>query len=344
MPPVKSQGRANATKQKAEEVKKGNHQKNVRRNCSKVSQPPSKVPNGKQKGRGNVPNLEDEKADDIKSNRRSNTDQGKKRGAEQKPPQKQTGITLRNGKTANGRSQPQPKRDSKSTGRINKTTKLKPPKAPTTKQGRINNKHPAKPENKRSDKVTESEEEESESDAGSSVEATEEESSNDEKEEERDSSKEPTETQESEESSKEEAEVSDTQRDTEQTADEESDKELAEEAKSRSHSEVETATSSEEEVEKGKEVEVSEAVISDRCEDKEITQEDTSEKPTTNKACRRRRQTPRPPKPAQEPKYKMFKKTKADKQAEKAEKQRAKAEKQRKVQIQMRKTRRQNPH
>lgn len=323
MPPVKSQGRANATKHKAEEVKKGNHQKNVRQNGSKASQLPSKVPNGKQKGRGNGPNLEEKKADDIKSNRRSKADSGKKRGTEQKQPQKQIGITLRNGKTANGRSQPQPEEDSRSTGGINKTTKLKPPKAPTTKQGRINNKHPAKPENKRSDKATESEEEESESDAGSSAEATEKETSNDEKEEEQDSNEEPNETQGSEGSSEEEAEVSDAERDTEHTADEESDKELAEEAKSRSDSEVEPVTSSEEEVE------VSEAVVSDGGEDEEITQEDTSAKPTANKACRRRRQAPHPTKLAQEPKYKMFKKTKADKQAEKAEKQRAKAEKQR---------------
>lgn len=327
MPPVKSQSKANPTK-KEEEVKKGN-QKNVRRSGSKASLPPSKVPNGKQKGRGNVHNLEDENAGDVKSDRRSKAEKGKKRGTEQKPPQKQTGIRLRNGKTANGRSQPQPEKDNKSIVGINKTTKPKPPKEPTTKQGRIHKKYPTKPENKRSDKVTESEEEESESDTGSSVEVTEEETSNDEKEEERGSSEEPTETQGSEESGKEEAEVSDTPGDTEQTADEKSDKELAEEAKSSSDSEVEAITSSEEEVEKQKEVEVSEAVISDGDEDKEITQEDTPNKPRTNRACRRHRQTPQPPKPAQEPKYKMFKKTKEEKQAEKAEKQRAKAEKQR---------------
>ncbi|XP_059180223.1 unconventional myosin-XV [Centropristis striata] len=204
--------------------------------------------------------------------------------------------------------------------RINKS-KLKP----SPKAVRINNKLLTKPENKRRDKVTESEEEdESESDTGSSAEVTEEEtSSNDEKEEEQGSDEEPSETHGSEESSEEKAEALDSQRDTGQTADEESDKEHSEEAESRS----EPVTSSEEEGINEKEVEVSEASISDVGEDEEITKEDT--KPTADKACRRRRQTPRASRPAQGPKHKMFKKTKADKQAEKEEKQRAKAEKQR---------------
>ncbi|XP_069024648.1 unconventional myosin-XVB [Embiotoca jacksoni] len=190
-----------------------------------------------------------------------------------------------------------------------------------------NNKPSTKPENKRSDKVTDSEEDESESEAGSSAEKTGEEMSNDEKEEEQGSNEEPAETPQSEESS-EEAEASDTQRETEPSAHELSDKEDAE--SSRSESEVEPVASTEEvEEENGEnEVEVSETVTSDGSEYQEITQED-SKKPTGNKACRRRRQTPRPSKPVQEGKYKMFKKTKADKQAEKAEKQRAKAEKQR---------------
>ncbi|KAI3365366.1 hypothetical protein L3Q82_010451, partial [Scortum barcoo] len=146
--------------------------------------------------------------------------------------------------------------------------------------------------------------------------------SNGEKEEEPSSSEEPAETQGSEESS-EEAEESDT-KDTEQTANEESDKEASE---SRSDSEVKPVASSEEENEK--EVEESEAVISDGGGEKEITQEDTSEKPVADKACRRREQSPHPSKPVQGPKHRMFKKTKADKQAEEAEKQRAKAEKKR---------------
>lgn len=316
MSPVKSQGRTNATKPRVEAEKKGNKQKNVRQNDSKASQRPSKVPNGKQKGRGNSPTLEDRKTDEVKSNRRNKGDQSKKRRTEQKEPQKQVGHTQGNGTTV------KPQHDKNRKMGINKTTKLKPPPkvAPTTHGKKLS----TKPESKSSDRSAESEEE-SESDARSSAEATEEETSSDEKEEEQGSNEEPSETQGSEESSEEEAEASDTQRDTEQTASEESDKELSEEAKSRS----EPVTSSEEEEEHEKDVKVFEAVIGDVGEDKQITQEDTSEKPTADKACRRRRETPRPSKPAQGPKYKMFKKTKADKQAEKAEKQRAKAEKQR---------------
>ncbi|XP_078136124.1 unconventional myosin-XVB [Sander vitreus] len=322
MPPVKSQGRTNATKPRAEAAKKGNQQKHVRRNGSKASQPPSKVPNGKQQGTENSPTLEDRKTDEVKSNRRNKVDQSKKRSAEPKEPQTQVGSTLGNGTTVNHRSKRQRNKDSK-TG-INKTTKLKPaPKAATATRRRIDNKLPTKPENKRGDNVTESEaEEESESDTGSSAEVTEEETSN-----EHGSNEEPSETHGSAESSEEEAEASDTQRDTEETANEESDKELPKEAKSRS--EPVTSSEVEEEEENEKEVEESEAVTSEAGEDEAITQEDTSEKPTADKDCRRRRQTPRPSKPPAGPKYKMFKKTKADKQAEKAEKQRAKAEKQR---------------
>ncbi|XP_073346239.1 unconventional myosin-XVB [Pagrus major] len=332
MSPVKSQGRTNATRQRAEAAQKGNPQKNVRQNGSKVSQPPSKVRDGKRKSTQNSPTLEDGKTDVVKSNRRNKENLSKKRDTEQNGPQKHVGRTLGNGTTANGRSQLQHDKDSKITGGTNKTTKLKPsPKTPPTKQGGI------KPGNKRNDKMSESEaeeeeeegEEESESDAESSVEVTGQETSSDEKEEEQRSNKEPAETQGSEESSEEEAEASDIQRHTEQTANKESDKELSEEAKSISDSEIEPVTSSEEEEEKEKESEVSDTVTSDGGEDREITQEDNSEKPTVDKACRRRRQTPRPSKPSQGSKSKMFKKTKADKQAEKAEKQRAKAEKQR---------------
>ena len=327
MSPVKSQGRTNATRQRAEAAKKGNLPKNVRHNGSKASHPPSKVHKGKRETPENSPTLEDGKTDVVKSNRRNKENLRKNGDSEQDGPQKQGGRTLGNGTTANGRSQLQRDKDSKITGDTNKTTKLKPsPKTRQTKQGGI------KPGNKRNDKMSESEEEEedeSESDAESSVEVTGQGTSSDEKEEEQRSNREPAETQGSEESSEEESEASDTRRDTEQTANEESDKELSEEAKSRSDSEVESVASSEEEEEKKKESEESEAATSDGGEDREITQEDESEKPRADKACRRPRRTPRPSKPSQGPKSKMFKKTKADKQAEKAEKQRAKAERQR---------------
>lgn len=325
MSPVKSQGRTNATRQRAEAAKKGNLQKNVRQNGSKASQPPSKVHKGKQKSTENSPTLEDRETD-VKSNRKNKENLSKKGDTEQNGPQKQGGRTLGNGITV--RSQLQRDKDGKITGDTSNTTKLKPsPKTRQTKQGGI------KPGNKRNYKMSESEEEEedeSESDAESSVEVTGQETSSDEKEEERRSNREPAETQGSEESSEEESEASHIQRGTDrQTANEESDKELSEEAKSRSDSEIESVASSEEEEEKKKESEESEAATSDGGEDREITQEDKSEKPRVDKACRRPRRTPRPSKPSQGSKSKMFKKTKADKQAEKAEKQRAKAERQR---------------
>ncbi|XP_040885321.1 DNA ligase 1 [Toxotes jaculatrix] len=302
MSPVKSQGRTNATKQKRSD-RKGKQQKNVSQKGFKASQPPSELPNVKQKGRGNSTPLGDGTTGGVKGNKRNE---------------------------GNGISQPQHEKDAKITGGRKKTTQLRcPPKALTTKPGSINNKLPTKPENKRRDRVTESEEEESESSAGSSVDATEDGTSNDEKEVDQGSNEEPDETEGSKQSSEEEAEASDTQRDTEQTENEESDKEFSEEAKSVSESEVEPVAPVAEEEENEKEVEASEAVVSDGGEDKEITQEDMSEKPTADKACRRRRQTPRLSKPAQGSKNKMFKKTKADKQAEKEEKQRAKAEKKR---------------
>lgn len=285
MSPVKSQGRASVAKQRAEAIKKGNRERNVRQSGSKVSQPPSDVSNGKQKGRGDVRK--------NKRNEASNTSQHEKN----------------------------------SKGTLNKTANLKcPSKTLTTKQGRVN-KHPSKAERKREDKETESEEdeEESESAAGGSEE-TEEETSNDEKEEDRGSHEEPAETQESTQSSEEEAEATDTQRETQQPATEDSDQESSEEVKSRRNSEVEPASSIAEEEETDKEIEESEAVISEGGEDTEVIQEDKSEAPA-DKTRRRQSKAQSSSKPAQRTKYKMFRKTKADKQAEKEEKQRAKAEK-----------------
>lgn len=163
-----------------------------------------------------------------------------------------------------------------------------------------------KPKNNKNDKVEQTESEESDSNAGSSAEGTEEEISSDEKEEE-------------------ETEASDTQRD--QTANK-SDEELSEEVKSRSNSDVKSFVSREDEEENEEEVEASESVISGG-EDKDMTQEVTSERPTMDKTSRQRSKTPRSSKPGKDLKIKMFKKTKADKQAEKVEKKRAKAKKKR---------------
>lgn len=337
MSPVKSQGRTSDRKQRA--AKKEIKQKNGCRNGSRASPARSNMSNGKQKRSGNSPTLEKGQKDEVNSKGRNKKDERKKRSVEQKEPQKEKGKKLINGRTTSGRLQPQSENVSESKLDINKASKLQPaPKTPTTKTGRINNKPSAKTGNRRSGRVTETEEEEeedeeeekSESDAGSSEEDREEEDDKDDTEEELRSNEEPVETQGSEESSEEEAEASDTQKDTEKAAaDEASDKDLSEDTKTRSDPEKESVTTSEEEEESQREVEESEAITSDGGGDELITQEDTSEKPATDKASRRHRQTPRPLEPARVQKHKMFKKTKADKQAEKAEKQRAKAEKQR---------------
>lgn len=335
MSPVKSRSRANTTK-KAETGKKGSRQqKNGRRNGSKVPQPPSTVPNGKQRGRGNSPTTEKLKKHDANSKGTTKKkDEHRKRGIEQeREPQKEKGTKLANGRIANGRSQPQGERGNGTKGGIDKAVSSQPvPKTATTKTGRISAPS-AKTVNKRGGREIETEEEESESDGGSSSEVSEEDECKDE-EEELGRNEEPVETHGSEESNEEEAVVSnkekDTERDTEGPSEgEESDKELVVEVETGGGPEENPNATSEEEEEKEEEVEGSEAVTSDGGGEDEITEEKTSEKPATDKASRHRRQIPRPLEHSEGRKYKMFKKTKADKQAEKAEKQRAKAEKQR---------------
>ncbi|CAJ1080563.1 unconventional myosin-XV [Xyrichtys novacula] len=327
MPPAKSQGRTNAPKRKTDTAQKGRQQKNDTRDESKISQSPSRVPNGKRKVRGTSPAAEDRKANEVKTSNRSKVETRKKAETDPNVSQKQAGRTVRNRTPAKVR----PSQNERDRG-VNTTNKPKvPPQGSQTTPKRHNNNN--KPQGKKkSDKVTESEEdEESESDAGSSAEVTEDDTSNDEKEDEPSSNKEPTETQGSEESSEEEAEESDTRRDTEQTANEESDKEVSEEAESRKGSEVESVRSSEdeedEEVNKKEDAE-SEATSSDGSDDKEVTQVVKSRRPP-RKTSRPVKRTQAPPKPVQEPEVKMVRKTKEEKQAEKAERQRAKAEKQR---------------
>lgn len=327
MSPVKTQDRTNATLKKVEAAKKKKQSKTTNHHASKVIQPPCSVPNGKQKHKGNSPTLDDGKTDGVKNNRRNKARQSKKRNTNLME-KKHIKNTLGNGTDANVRHEI----DVKVKGDTKNTTKFIPsPKTSPTIQGGINNnKLFSKPKNMKDNNVTESEQDESDSsNSGNSEEVTEEEISSDEKEEEQNSNEEPPETQRSEDSSEEETEASDIQRDTEHTANEDSDEKLSEETKSTSDSEAKSLVSIEEEEENETETEVSEAVISEGDEEKEITQEDTCKRPTTDKICRRRRQISCPSKPAQEPKFKMFKKTKADKQAIKAEKQRVKAEKQR---------------
>lgn len=318
MSPVKSKGKINGKVHKAEAAKKGDQLKGTRQNGSKLSQSPCKVRNGRQKCKGALPTLE-KKSSVVKKDGRNKADQSTNRSADPKGPQEQVGNKLDKRPPANVRRE----NDVEVKKGASKTVR---PDASKDSASTVS----TRAKNKRDSDVTESEEE-SESSAGSSAEVTDEELSGDEKEEEQGSSEEATETQRSEESSEEETEASDTQRDTEQTGNSESDRELSEQSKS--DSEAKSVSSSEEEEEEEEdnegEAEVSEGAISDGGEDKEISQEDICARPAADKTGRRQRQTPRPPRPAQKSKFKMFRKTKADKQAEKAEKQKAKAEKQR---------------
>lgn len=321
MSPVKSKGKTNGKVHKAEAAKKGGQLKSTRQNGSEISESPCKVRSGKQKSKVTSPTVE-KKSNVVRKDTRNKADQSTNRSADPKGPQRQVGNKLDKRAPVHIRR----KNDAEVTKGAKKAARPDASKdSPSTVSTRA--------KNKRDSNVTESEEE-SESSAGSSAEVTDEELSGDEKEEEQGSGEEATETQRSEESSEEETEPSDTQRDTEQTGNSDSDKELSEQ--SESDSEVKSVSSSEEEEEEGEEAgdkegeaEVSEAAVSDGGEDREISQEDICARPATDKTGRRQRQTPRPPQPAQKSKFKMFRKTKADKQAEKAEKQKAKAEKQR---------------
>ncbi|KAJ3608052.1 hypothetical protein NHX12_025102, partial [Muraenolepis orangiensis] len=106
---------------------------------------------------------------------------------------------------------------------------------------------------------------------------------------------------------------------------EESDKEPSERGETRSETEEEPADEDD-----GEEVHESEAATSEASGGGEEIRKDRRAPETVDKDIRqRRRQTPRPPEPPSPQRGRMFKKTKADKQAEKAEKAKAKAEKQR---------------
>lgn len=172
--------------------------------------------------------------------------------------------------------------------------------------------------NKRND--TESDEEELVSTAGSSEEATEEEIS-DEEEEQRDRS-----VSAEGDSSEENTESSGSQRNTEQTAINSVGKETFVESKCSSSSEVNTHASRTEE--EDTRVDTS-AGLKDETQDKEVSQEDTSEGLTAVRTRGQRARFSCTSTPVKESKYKMFKRTKGDKQAQKDEKRRVKAEKQR---------------
>lgn len=172
--------------------------------------------------------------------------------------------------------------------------------------------------NKRND--TESEEEELVSTAGSSEGATEEEIS-DEEEEQCDSRSVSAEGD----SSEENTGSSGSQRNTEQTGINSVGKETFVESKCSSSSEVITHASRTEEDTR---VDTC-AGLKDETQDEELSQEDTSERLTANRTRGQRARPSCTSTPAKELKYKMFKRTKGDKQAHKDEKRRVKAEKQR---------------
>lgn len=183
--------------------------------------------------------------------------------------------------------------------------------------------HLTRPKNKRDSNTTESEEE-SESSAGSSAEVTDEKLSGEEKEEQC-CSEVAAETQKSEQS-KEEGTKATYTRDTETTRNNCTDKDHFE--TSLSDSEVKSESSSKEDEEhNGREAEIPKAVISDGSEDQETSHEGLHVMTLAKKNRRRPRQASCP-KLIEKSTFKMFRKTKSDKQAEKVEKQKAKDEKQ----------------
>ncbi|KAK2821057.1 hypothetical protein Q5P01_024016 [Channa striata] len=224
---------------------------------------------------------------------------------------------MKNNKQYKANGVQKPKHGKEITGEINKTAKPKPPaKAHNLKPGRVNNKLPTNTKKKRSYKEKKTEPE-PESDTGSSVEVTEEESSDDEKQEHHGSNEESAEMEESEQSSEEQAKAS---RHTGHTADKYLSKKPSKEVKSRRNSEVKSVTSATKAEENKQDIEASDSNVSDGLEDSKTSQK---QKKTALKVCR----PPRPSKPAEKLNFKIFKKIKADVQAEKTGKKTAKAEK-----------------
>lgn len=318
MSPVKSKGKVNAKLQKAEPAK-SEHQLKISRQSVSNIECTSKVPKRKQKQKCTsptlvtTPNTKNRKKERVKADQNKNMESSK----EITEKHKQDKNNLGKGRPADSKH----KTDVEAKNGTKKTTRPSASKdSPSTVSTR--------PKNKRGSNVTESEEE-SESSAGSSVEVTDEKLSGDEKEEEQeqDNSEEAAETQRSEQSSEEGTEASDTQRDTEHTSHKGTDEEPFE--TSHSDSEVQSESSSkEDEEDNGREAEIPEALISDGSEDQDISQEDLHVRPFPEKNSRRAKQALHPPKLVEKSTFKMFRKSKADKQLEKAEKKKAKDEKQ----------------
>lgn len=279
---------------------KGNNPKNKRENGSRKTQTERK-----QKCAITPSMVQDIKSSGVKGV--DNAAQSSKKSTGTKVMKKGTGSAPRNGTPA----KKMVKKSGVVTSGRKKATKHNPPPKRVSIGGR-GDKHLSR--NKRND--TESSEEESVSTAGSSEEVTEEQIS-DEEEEERGSRKESSEGD----SSEEDTESSGVRGSTEGTAvngwDEDS-----------GSSDLNSLASSVEEEEEETRVDLASAGLKDETQGKDISQEDTERSP--GGPTRRRRVQPScTTKPAKESKYKMFKRSKAEKQAEKDEKRRAKAEKQR---------------
>jgi len=368
MPPLKSKSKTAGKQQKAEEAKQETQllqkkKKNEKNSESKTT----KVANGKQhKSKGESPSLEKRKAiREGNGKSRTHKDIKKRVTAPQdtKPPA-ETGNRPVNGKAAKPKVKKTSESCVKTKGGTNKAGKI--PAAPQAVKTKVG--PPSRSVKGQSSETGEDESEsdrgsQSERDEDEDSKHDEEE---EEEEEEPGSNEEQVETQGSSEGSgEEEAEVSDSQkglkRDTEgPAAGEESDKEESDKEDSVKEDSVKEASVKEDSVKEesdkelsegvekgsdteegelaeegdGEEVQESAAAASDSSSSssggEEIRTGSTPEKQTTDKEVRRRRgHIQRPPEPLQRQRSRMFKKTKADKEAEKAEKARAKAEKQR---------------
>lgn len=279
---------------------KRNNQRNTKENGGRITQTKSKPKCG-----ANPSTLQDIKTNGANDVEKFKAVQGRK---------KITGLKLKNTVVGNvSGSGTSAKNMSQKSGDVTAGSKaaIKQNLPPQTVLRGNDNKDLSR--NKRND--TESEEEELVSTAGSSEEATEEEIS-DEEEEQCDSRSV---------SAEGNTESSGSRRNTEQTAINSEGKETFVESKCSSSSEFNTHASRTEEDTR---VDTS-AGLKDETQDKEVSQEDSSERLTADRTRGQRARPSCTSTRAKELKYKMFKRTKGDKQAQKDEKRRVKAEKQR---------------
>lgn len=285
---------------------KGNNQRNTKENGYRIT-----WAKRKQGHAVNLSSLEDIKTNGVKGVGKNNAVQRRKKSAGFKLMNKAVGNTSGNGTSTKKACE----KSNEVAGVLKKAAKHNP----TPKTTSLDNNHLSR--KKRND--TRSEEEELVSTTGSSGGVSEKEISDDQEEEEQcDSRKESSEGD----SSEEDTESSDIQRNTEQTAINSLDKDSFVESKCSSGLELNTRASSTEEEE---EIDLSSGGLKDETQDREVTQEDTSEGLAGCRTHRQHRQPSCTSTSAKETRYKMFKRTKAEKQAEKDEKCRVKAEKQR---------------